>query len=544
MQKAAWVLGAGPSFQPGEGNMISKNHFMSGCATPRNILPWLLLMFCIPYLIGCNGQTTTATPPAPSEPPQPISNLIVGLDPGHGWQSDPGAVGNGLQEKDVTLIIAVLTKAVLEGHGYQVIMTRTGDDEHDKARSAEAINEQNPSIVVSIHANSAESGGTGTEACYTVGKSTDTESKALATLLTDSISNRLSLTNRGVFPENSESRCARKKTTGWNQLYIHDMNPPTALIETAFISNSKDADLLKNRSQDFAQAIADGIMAYLRAKGTTSTKPTALSSPTLAPVPRTEATDTARATDQSDPQEVVVSFMEALAAGDCTKAAVYMDPTQRETLQDRFCRSDQGWQLLTVRIDGMRQELSFVAQQDILFMGEIKTRLYFDSSTFQEDTFSLGRASMSQWNEKWYVWQLIFGGDAPSSTTTIPNQTSPANDQSDPGKVAVSYMEALVAGDCTKTAVYMDPTQRETLQTRFCTSDLRWQILSFRIDGMRQELSFTAQQDILFMGEIKTRLYFDSSTYEEGTWSLCRVSMSQWNGKWYVWQLIFQGPVW
>ena len=261
---------------------------------PRNALSWLLFALCLLYLVSCNRpQTVTVNPPvenpAPVEPPQSNSNWKIGLDPGHGWKGDSGAVGNGLQEKDVTLIIAVLTKSILESNGFQVIMTRTGDDEHDLTHAAKVINEQNPNIAVSIHANSGGSNATGTEACYTVGKSTDTESQALASLLTDSISTKLSLANRGIFPENSDSRCARKKSTGWNQLYIHDMNPPAVIIETAFISNPNDADLLKNRSQDFAQAIADGIMAYVQTKGAPAATPVIVSSTTatLVPVPTT-----------------------------------------------------------------------------------------------------------------------------------------------------------------------------------------------------------------------------------------------------------------
>ncbi|MEW5987012.1 MAG: N-acetylmuramoyl-L-alanine amidase [Chloroflexota bacterium] len=189
----------------------------------------------------------------------------VALDPGHGWQGDSGAVGYGLQEKDVALDIAFRTRAILESSGIEVVMTRSGDDlEHDLAYAARFVNEQDADVAVSIHANGGD--GTGTEACYTVGKSTDVESKALGQLLTDSISTRLSLRNRGVFPENADDRCARTKTTGWTQLYIHDMNPPAVIIETAFIGNAGDAELLRTRQQDFAQAIAEAIMSYFQAR--------------------------------------------------------------------------------------------------------------------------------------------------------------------------------------------------------------------------------------------------------------------------------------
>lgn len=40
----------------------------------------------------------------------------VWLDPGHGG-SDPGACGNNLVEKTMTLVTALATKQVLEAHG-------------------------------------------------------------------------------------------------------------------------------------------------------------------------------------------------------------------------------------------------------------------------------------------------------------------------------------------------------------------------------------------------------------------------------------------
>ncbi|MFS0783539.1 N-acetylmuramoyl-L-alanine amidase family protein, partial [Bacillus sp. 1P06AnD] len=50
------------------------------------------------------------------------------IDPGHGG-SDPGAVGNGIQEKNITLAIALRVRDLLL-NGYsnvEVKMSRTGD---------------------------------------------------------------------------------------------------------------------------------------------------------------------------------------------------------------------------------------------------------------------------------------------------------------------------------------------------------------------------------------------------------------------------------
>lgn len=201
------------------------------------------------------------------------SSWTIGLDPGHGWAGDPGASGNGLVEKDVTLRIALLAKQVLEGQGYRVVVSRTGDDPNPLSHAAEVINAAGPDLVVSIHTNAASGGGEGTESCYTVGKGTDADSMALAGLLTDQIASRLSLRKRGDFPEDAPDRCARSASTGWAQLYIHDMSPPTALVETAFISNASEAALLRDRPQDFAAAIANAVNAYVQSHGGTPAPP-------------------------------------------------------------------------------------------------------------------------------------------------------------------------------------------------------------------------------------------------------------------------------
>lgn len=213
-------------------------------------------------------------PPARAAPTAlQVEHWTIGLDPGHGWAGDPGSSGNGLVEKDVTLQIALLAKQILESQGYRVVLSRTADDANPLSRAAEVINMAAPDLVVSIHTNSVSGGGEGTESCYTVGKSTDADSQALATLLTDQVSSTFSLRKRGDFPENAPDRCARSASTGWAQLYIHDMDPPTALIETAFLSNADEAALLRDRPRDVAAAIARAVNTYVQSHGGTPAPP-------------------------------------------------------------------------------------------------------------------------------------------------------------------------------------------------------------------------------------------------------------------------------
>jgi N-acetylmuramoyl-L-alanine amidase len=67
-----------------------------------------------------------AAAPAVSRRPLDRTRVVV-IDPGHGGR-DPGKIGpNGLREKDVTLLISQRLAAVLRDRGYEVHLTRTTD---------------------------------------------------------------------------------------------------------------------------------------------------------------------------------------------------------------------------------------------------------------------------------------------------------------------------------------------------------------------------------------------------------------------------------
>lgn len=185
------------------------------------------------------------------------SRWLIGIDPGHGWGGESGASAGGYLEKDINLAVAVKVRSILEEDGYRVVMTRESDEvNYGLERAAQVVNEAKADLVVSIHSNAG--GGTGTEACYTYGISTDGKSLDLAARLTQEVSSQLGLTNRGIYLENDFARCAR----GGSQLYIHDMDAPAALVEMAFIDTDSDRDMLINQQDGFARAIADAIMAY------------------------------------------------------------------------------------------------------------------------------------------------------------------------------------------------------------------------------------------------------------------------------------------
>ena len=90
------------------------------------------------------------------------------LDPGHGG-SDPGAVGNGLQEKDVTLSISLKIREILldEYNDISVKMSRAGDTYPSLTQRTNEANNWDADYFLSIHINSG--GGSGFESYVDLG---------------------------------------------------------------------------------------------------------------------------------------------------------------------------------------------------------------------------------------------------------------------------------------------------------------------------------------------------------------------------------------
>lgn len=95
----------------------------------------------------------------PVRGPQDSSRPLVVIDAGHG-AGDPGAVGNDLREKDVTLAIALAVRdRLLAEGGIRVAMTRDDDSFLVLEERANIARRLGADLFVSIHADAAENDG-------------------------------------------------------------------------------------------------------------------------------------------------------------------------------------------------------------------------------------------------------------------------------------------------------------------------------------------------------------------------------------------------
>ena len=89
--------------------------------------------------------------------------IFIGV--GHGGL-DSGAVANNIVEKQVNLLVAFALEAELKRHGFQVKLSRYGDEEDRLADEIAECNAYGPDFAIEIHTNAG--GGSGFEVYHPV----------------------------------------------------------------------------------------------------------------------------------------------------------------------------------------------------------------------------------------------------------------------------------------------------------------------------------------------------------------------------------------
>lgn len=180
----------------------------------------------------------------------------VFLSAGHGG-SDPGAVGNGLKEKDINLQTLRACKAELEAHGVEVVASRTQDENDPVGQEVKEANASKADVAVSFHVNAG--GGDGFEAFY---HTSSAKGKKLAQL-GEKYVKAMGQNSRGI--------------KSGNHLYFVKNTDMTSVLFESFFIDSKDkaiGDTLAEQKA-FGVAYAKAILEYLGIAYTeTKEKPT------------------------------------------------------------------------------------------------------------------------------------------------------------------------------------------------------------------------------------------------------------------------------
>ena len=172
--------------------------------------------------------------------------MKIVINGGHMPSVDSGAVGSRSQEAEITQKLMLLVMAYLEKAGCEVMGVQTAD----LAEICDVTNRWGADIFVSIHCNAANKKAKGTETFAYYGSR---EGDALAHHIQSQIVTSLATLNRGV------------KEAGF--YVLKHTNCPAVLVECAFIDNKGDEQLLIDKTDDFARAIARGVTDYIVARG-------------------------------------------------------------------------------------------------------------------------------------------------------------------------------------------------------------------------------------------------------------------------------------
>ncbi|MEN8374605.1 MAG: N-acetylmuramoyl-L-alanine amidase [Gemmatimonadota bacterium] len=240
---------------------------------------------------GPNGKLVVRSVAA-----EPSGRRIVVLDPGHGGVDAGKVSASGVREKDVALAVARQLRRVLRSRGYTVYMTREADTLvalADRPRLANAWKGEEPAAMfVSIHANShRQSAARGFETFFLSEARTEDERRvaevensaaqfeAEGSAEVDPIA-QIAASLRNDFYQRASNDLAAViqrnlagvhpgpnrgvKQASFRVLVGALM--PAVLVETAFLSNPREARLLGEGGfrTDVAEAVAEAIDAYFK----------------------------------------------------------------------------------------------------------------------------------------------------------------------------------------------------------------------------------------------------------------------------------------
>ncbi len=179
------------------------------------------------------------------------SPVQVVIDPGHGG-SDVGAEYEGRYEKNDNLAIALLVNEKLKNMGINSCLTRNSDKFVELKDRCNIANRRKAQLFVSLHRNSAE-GAKGVE--IWISSEVSEADTALAENILTALENAGISENRGV-----KSGYAR----GDGNYYVNShTDMPSCLVELGFINSETDNELLDEKIEIYAKAIADAIVKSL-----------------------------------------------------------------------------------------------------------------------------------------------------------------------------------------------------------------------------------------------------------------------------------------
>ena len=184
---------------------------------------------------------------------------LIAIDPGHGKDGDPGAVGaSGVKEADVNLALACFLENELRLQNYFVWLP---DRQLLSSQRAEEAGRRGCDLLVSLHCNAAGSTAKGIETWFPHGNE---EGEKLARSLQQILVEKTGGADRGVKDDYDWRPAIDPSWTG-GMGALRGFPGPACLVELLFLSNPEEEKKLNDRRFLLccAQAICQGILSFL-----------------------------------------------------------------------------------------------------------------------------------------------------------------------------------------------------------------------------------------------------------------------------------------
>lgn len=183
-----------------------------------------------------------------------MNDYKIVIDAGHGGD-DPGAIGNGIVEKDLNLKISNYMYQKFRDLGIPVKLTRSTDETLTPTervnRVLSAYGNNSDVIVISNHINAG--GGDGAEVIYAL-RNNDTLSNLILNELSKEGQNIRKSYQRRLPSNQSKDYYFMQRNTG---------NTETITVEYGFLDSTKDdVNQLKNDWQNYADAVVRAVLEY------------------------------------------------------------------------------------------------------------------------------------------------------------------------------------------------------------------------------------------------------------------------------------------
>lgn len=208
------------------------------------------------------AQAPQYTPSTPAAPVSTSLNIVV-LDPAHGG-TDPGARGaQGIRESDLVLDLTAQVRRALEAQGFQVLQTRSGNENPSFDDRSAIANAQRGAVFVTLHISS--SGVPGTARVYVMPDMPSHTNDAgilswdLAQGAYVSLSRKFGDAVQGQLAQRFKGSPSSVQTASVRQL--RTTAAPAIAVEMASVS-VQDRSELDKMMPGIADAIARGLAAF------------------------------------------------------------------------------------------------------------------------------------------------------------------------------------------------------------------------------------------------------------------------------------------